>query len=39
MENLINKKVEPFTVQAFHNGELKDVSESDLLGHLSLIHI
>lgn len=37
MENLINKKVEPFTVQAFHNGELKDVSESDLLGHWSVI--
>ena len=37
MESLINKKVEPFTVQAFHNGELKDISEADLQGHWSVI--
>ena len=37
MESLINKKVEPFTVQAFHNGELKDVSDTDLQGHWSVI--
>lgn len=37
MENLINKHVEPFTVQAYHNGELKDVSDKDLQGHWSIL--
>ena len=36
MANLINSKVEPFNVQAFHQGELKSVCDTDLLGHWSI---
>ena len=36
MGNLINKTVEPFSVQAFHAGALKTVSEADLKGHWSV---
>ena len=36
MGNLINKAVEPFSVMAFHAGELKTVTEADLKGHWSV---
>ncbi|SFW75798.1 peroxiredoxin [Desulfovibrio desulfuricans] len=36
MANLINSKVEPFNVQAYHLGELKNVCDTDLLGHWSI---
>ena len=36
MSNLINKKVEPFSVQAYQAGELKTVCDLDLLGHWSV---
>ena len=36
MGNLINKAVEPFSVMAFHAGELKTVTEADIKGHWSV---
>ncbi|WP_291440680.1 alkyl hydroperoxide reductase subunit C [Desulfovibrio sp.] len=36
MANLINSKVEPFNVQAYHLGELKNVCDTDLQGHWSI---
>ncbi|MDR0922688.1 MAG: peroxiredoxin [Lactobacillales bacterium] len=35
--SLIGKKVEPFTAQAFQNGEFFEVTENDLKGHWSVI--
>lgn len=37
MENLINKKVEDFCVDAFHKGEFEKVEKGDLLGHWSVL--
>lgn len=37
MENLINKKVAPFSVQAYQAGELKTVTDAELLGHWSVV--
>lgn len=37
MESLINKKVEPFKVQAYHAGNFKEISEKDMLGHWSVV--
>ena len=36
MEHFIGKKVEPFCVQAFHNGEFKEITEKNLLGKWSI---
>ena len=36
MGNLINKAVEPFSVKAFHGGELKTVTDADIQGHWSI---
>lgn len=36
MSNLINTKVEPFSVQAYQAGDLKTVCDLDLLGHWSI---
>lgn len=35
--SLIQKKVSPFTVQAYQNGEFHQVTEKDLLGHWSAV--
>ncbi len=32
MNHFIEKKVEPFCVQAYHNGEFKEITEKNLLG-------
>ncbi|MFI3327580.1 MAG: alkyl hydroperoxide reductase subunit C [Rikenellaceae bacterium] len=32
MESIINKTIEPFTLQAFHNGEFKSVTNNDIAG-------
>ncbi len=34
---LINTSVKPFKVQAFHQGQFKEVTEKDLLGHWSVL--
>lgn len=36
MGNLINKEVEDFKVQAFHNGEFKEITKADIMGHWSV---
>lgn len=36
MANRINSKVEPFNVQAYHQGKLKNVCDTDLQGHWSI---
>ena len=35
--SLINTTVQPFKATAYHNGEFKPVTESDLLGHWSVL--
>ena len=37
MSCLINKKVEPFKVHAYHAGDFKEVTENDLKGHWSVL--
>lgn len=37
MESLINKKIEPFKVQAYQTGAFKEISEKDLQGHWSVV--
>ena len=34
--SLIGKEITDFKVKAFHNGEFKDVSKEDVLGHWSV---
>lgn len=36
--SMINKEIDDFTVQAFHNDDFETVTKDDVLG-LSLIHI
>ena len=36
MNHFIEKKVEPFCVQAYHNGEFKEITEKNLLGKWSI---
>ena len=39
MEPIINSQLPEFKVQAFQNGNFKTVTNEDVLGKLSLIHI
>lgn len=36
MENYINKELEEFCVQAYHNGEFREITKKDILGHWSV---
>lgn len=36
MSSLINKPVQAFKVQAYHNGSFKEITEADLKGHWSV---
>ncbi|MBR5145254.1 MAG: peroxiredoxin [Clostridia bacterium] len=36
MENLINKKIDDFKVNAYHNGQFVEITQQDVLGHWSV---
>lgn len=36
MGNMINRKIEPFKVSAFHQGAFKEITEAGVLGHWSV---
>ena len=36
MDNLINKAVEDFKVQAFYQGKFREVTRQDTMGHWSV---
>jgi len=39
MENLINKMVEDFKVQAYHKGSFVEVTRENILGHWSVLFL